>query len=225
LYARPEPDVLLTLIATLLGPAVAPADTIVTLGIVERDLTGDGVVEVLSLTGVGATIDSLEVTFRIQSSGRTLYAHTWPMTRILGFEGSRRVLSDAELRAHLKEFGGWFFEESKFMTPDGFLAELRDQAPLYIAQIPSLIARARRYRYVLDSILTAGEDSGQARRKAPYTLGQYETPGNLSHATAVWEEIRAAPVIVFEYSIGGDAVTAIVWSPTDRHFYDIFNCC
>jgi len=217
--------VLVSLFATLLGTAVPPADTVVTLGIVERDLTGDGIAEVLSLTGVGATIDSLDVTFRIQSSGRTLYADTWLMTRTVGFGSSRRILTDTELRAHLKEFGGWFFEESKFMTPDRFLAELRDQAPLHIAQIPNLIARDRRHSYVVDSMITAGEDSGQARRKAHFALGQYETPSNLSRATAVWKEIRTAAVTVFEYSIGGDAVTAIVWSPTDRRFYDIFKCC
>jgi hypothetical protein len=70
----------ISLLIALLGAPLPRADTVVTLGVVERDLTGDGVPEVLSLTGVGATIDSLDVTFRIQAAGQTLYAETWPIT-------------------------------------------------------------------------------------------------------------------------------------------------
>ncbi|MCI0353869.1 MAG: hypothetical protein L0099_02345 [Acidobacteria bacterium] len=112
-----------------------------TLGIVERDLTGDGVPEVLSLTAIGETVDSLDVTFLIQSSGRTLYKTTWPMTRTVGFDAGRRRLSDAELHAHLQEFGGWFFEESKFMSPTSFLSWLQASARLHVPRIPEVIAR------------------------------------------------------------------------------------
>src|SRR5688500_11950377 len=38
-------------------------DTVIVLGMVERDLTGDGQPEVLRLTGVGQSTDSLDVTF------------------------------------------------------------------------------------------------------------------------------------------------------------------
>jgi hypothetical protein len=79
------------------------------------------------------------------------------------------------------------------MTPDRFVAELHDMAPLHIAEIPTLIAR--------------------------------QASGTLSRAATIREEIQATPVTVFEYSIGGDSVNAIVWSPTDRRFYDILDCC
>lgn len=189
---------LASLILTLLHSSVPTTDTVVTLGTVERDLTGDGIPELLSLTGTGVTIDSLQVTFTISSSGHTLYSDTWSMTRTVGFDAGRRVLSDAELQTRLRDFGGWFFEESQFMRPDQFLARLRSDARLHIAEIPSLIARERRSQGVVDSLISPA---------------------------AAWEAIRAAPVTVFQYSVGGDAVTAIVWSPTDRRFYDIFDCC
>ena len=197
---------LVALVATVLVSSVAAADTVVTLGIVERDLTGDGVPEVLSLTGIGETVDRLDVTFMIQSLGRTLYRTTWPMTRTLGFGSSRRILSDAELQTHLQEFGGLFFSESKFMSPEGFVAELRDQARDHIRRIPDMIARDRRYQEVLDSMITGGEHPREARRRAQFALGHYDTPSNLSRATAVWEEMRAGGVTVFEFSVGGDAV-------------------
>jgi hypothetical protein len=92
------------------GAPVPTVDTVVTLDVVERDLTGDGVAEILSLTGVGATIDSLDVTFRIQSSGQTIHTETWPMTRTVGFDAGRRTLSATEHHARLKEFGSWFLE-------------------------------------------------------------------------------------------------------------------
>lgn len=189
---------LASLILAVLHVSVPIKDTVVTLGIVERDLTGDGAPELLSLTGTGVTIDSLEVTFTISSFGDTLYVDTWSMTRTVGFDRGRRVLTDAQLQTRLKDFGGWFFEDSKFMTPDQFVAWLSSHARLHIAEIPNLIARDRKLRGAGDS---------------------------LTSPAAAWEAIRAAPVTVFQYSAGGDAITAIVWSPTDQRFYDIFNCC
>ena len=59
-----------------------PTDTVLVLGLVERDLTGDGQPEILRLTGVGRTTDSLDVTFVIESSGDTLFRRELePLTR------------------------------------------------------------------------------------------------------------------------------------------------
>jgi hypothetical protein len=176
-------------------------DTTLTFGQIKRDLTGDGVPEVLRLTGIGKTIDSLEVTFEIRSSGQLLYTITWPMTRAVGPERNR-LLSDAELRAHLAGFGREFFGKSQFKSADVFLTTLHDQAPLHIGQIPEVIARQRR-RQQGDSLTTS----------------------ELTRASAVWEEMRAAKVTAFEFSTGGDTATAIAWSPTDRRFYRLFECC
>src|SRR5258705_924925 len=67
--------------------------TTVQLGTVTRDMTGDGVPEVLSLIGRGPTIDSMEVTFSITSAGVTLYDTRWQSTRTVGFDAGRRQLS------------------------------------------------------------------------------------------------------------------------------------
>jgi len=182
------------LLATVLVMTHTTADTTVRLGTVERDLTGDGVPETLSLTGRDQTVDSVEVTFTITSSGRTVYERKWPMTRAVGFDAGRRLLSAAEHRTRLNELGRSFFADDKFMSPDRFLTKLRASAPRHIGLIPEVIAR---------------------------DLG----PNNLSRARLVWEEMQTAGITVFEFSVGGDAVTCIGWSGSDHRFYHLLECC
>ena len=130
---------LLSVCTTTLALLVGTADTTVTFGVVERDLTGDSIPEVLTLVGKGNAIDSLEVSFTIQSSGRSLYSRRWRLTRAT-FDRRRRI-SDAELRRRLTDYGRWFFEDSKFMSPEDFLSSLKTSARLHIALIPEVIAR------------------------------------------------------------------------------------
>ena len=56
---------------------VLQPDTTVVLGLVGRDLTGDGKPEILRVLGVGPTIDNLEATFTVESAGTTLYRFTF----------------------------------------------------------------------------------------------------------------------------------------------------
>jgi hypothetical protein len=90
---------MLTSFLALLVFSTAVPDTTLNLGVVQRDLTADGVPETLSLVGRGKSTDSLEVTFSITSSGRTVYETRWRMTRVVGFDAGRRVLSAAEHRS------------------------------------------------------------------------------------------------------------------------------
>jgi len=132
----------------------------VQLGTVQRDLTGDGVPETLTLTGRGQTIDSLDVTFAITSSGRTLYETRWRVTRVVGYDAGRRTLSVAQHRQRLHELSGLFFAAEKFLSPDGFLTKWRAQARGRVAQIPEMIARqagdTARGRQVWDEMQRAG---------------------------------------------------------------------
>ena len=186
---------LMPLFAVLLAIGTAAPDTVVNLGTVRRDLTGDGVPEVLRLVGVGRTIDTLRVTFSIESAGQVLYADTFPITRVVREPGRRGRMSDTEYRSHLAGFGRSFFDARKFMTPAQFVAKLGQAAREHVAEIPHLI--------------------GPVRRAA----------GDTTSGGTVWEEIQRAGVTVFEYSPGGDRVTAIVWSARDRTFYRILECC
>jgi len=152
--------VLLSFLATLLVMSPTPTDTTVTISTVKRDLTGDGVPEVLSLTGTGPTIDSLNVTFTIESLGRRLYSTTWIQKRA-DFGGPRR-LSDREFRARLNEYASEFFEDSRFMSPEGFVSWLRSSARLHIPLIPDVISHqltprdSSRARMIWDQMRTAG---------------------------------------------------------------------
>ena len=58
--------------AAIVTAAFLQADPTIVLGLVERDLTGDGKPEVMRLVGVGP-IDNLAVTFTVESAGRTIY--------------------------------------------------------------------------------------------------------------------------------------------------------
>lgn len=181
-------------LAIALAASGVGADSVLTFGRVERDLTGDGMAESLSLTGTHTTPDRVDVTFSIQSSGRTLYSTKWSMSRMEGYDGPRRRLSDANWQKRLQELGGWFFGPSKFMTPDGFVAMLRKNARLHVDRIPDVIQ----------------SDGAQ---------------GDVTRAASLWAEMQTAGVTVFEFSTGGDGVTAIAWSPSDKRFYRLWECC
>ena len=75
-------------------------DTKIVLGVVERDLTGDGKPEILRVVGAGPTRDTLEVTFTIESEGKGVYR-----SRLMP------VVSD---RARVEEFRRWFFGREKY---------------------------------------------------------------------------------------------------------------
>jgi hypothetical protein len=111
-------------------------DTTVVLGRVERDLTGDGELEILRVVGVGPTIYDLGVTFTVESAGKTIYRYDMRrMTRT----ANRHVKSRAQYRAWIKEFGRSFFLEKKFMRPQEYVDYLRRHARRHIADIPNRI--------------------------------------------------------------------------------------
>ena len=147
------------LTAALLMP-LAPRDTTITFGIVTRDLTGDTIPEVIALTASGQTIDDLAVSFTIRSSGRTLYTKTWRLARENYDGGGRPPV--AEHRARLSEYGQWFFGDTKFMSPERFLANLRSSARLHIPLIPEVISHqmprpdSTRARRIWEEMHTAG---------------------------------------------------------------------
>jgi hypothetical protein len=171
------------------------ADTTVILGFVERDLTGDGKPETLRVVGVGHTVDSLAVTFSIESSGRAIYRFSLaPLTRTVGFDAGRRTVSADEHRARLKEFGPWFFAEGKFQSPSAFVDSLRVWARGRVAQIPEVIARDRQ-------------------------------PTDSISAILIWQDIQNPGGTIFTFSPGGDAIVAIGWSARAQRFYRLLECC
>jgi hypothetical protein len=107
----------------------------------ERDLTGDGRADVLRLIGRGRTVDSLGVTFSIESSGRIVFElRCSPLTRTVGLDARRRRLSPSAHRTRLREYGVWFLEDGKFTSVDGFVGWLRDAEPRHVALVPHVIA-------------------------------------------------------------------------------------
>jgi len=187
---------LLTIPCLLIASAVSfQPDTTVVLGLVERDLTGDGKPETLRVVGVGPTIDNLDATFTIESAGKTIYRFKLErLTRIVGFDAGRQVLSAEQHRARLTELRQWFFAEEKFQRPAEFVDSLRVSARLRVPEIPDVIARDKQ-------------------------------PSDTRDGGEIWEEIRKSPVTIFTFSPGGDAIVAIGWSTRAGRFYRLLECC
>jgi hypothetical protein len=215
----------LAVAALALGVPIQP-DTVRVLGAVERDLTGDSRPEVLRVVAEGESVDSLAVTLTIESSGQILFRTALaPLTRTVGYDAGRRRISPAEHRTRLEEFGDWFFAESKFMRPDTFVARLRGSAGAHVGLIPDVIDRDRRYPAVVDSLIRAGYARAEAERRVRFLLRSSGTPYDTANAVRTWAAIQRSGVTVFEYSPGGDALTAIAWSVRDRRFYRLLDCC
>jgi hypothetical protein len=171
-------------------------DTTLVLGQVRRDLTGDGDPEDLTLFGIGWSTDSLNVALAIESRGRLLYrSELLPLTRTVGFDGSRRTRSSQEHEAYLAEYGSWFFGDSKFMKPPLFEQRWRAMASRHVDAIPSKLSKD----------LGSGADA-------------------LRGAEA-WREMHRVGVTIFQFSPGGDRIMAIGWSPTHKRFLNLVECC
>lgn len=211
------------ILSVLVSTSPAVADTVVVLGTVERDLTGDGAAEVLRLVGAGESVDSLDVTFSIASAGTIIYqTRLWPLTRTRGLGTDRRPLTSDAHRAHLKEFAAWFFGDSKFMTPDQFVVEVRSWGARFEPGIPEAIARDHRLQLIVDSLSDMGHTRAEAETRARSLLG---TSVDVAIGITRWEAIQAADVTVFVFSPGGDRIQAVAWSARDRRFYQLVECC
>jgi len=170
-------------------------NTTLVLGLVERDLTGDGKPEILRVIATGPTRESLDPIFTIESAGRTIYRYRLEsLTRTVRFDAGRHVISAERYEAQLKEFARWFFAEEKFQRPAEFLDSLRVMARLSVPEIPNVIAR--------DQEVSDPRD-----------------------ASEIWDEILKSRVTVFTFSPGGDRVVAIGWSERAGRFYRLLECC
>jgi hypothetical protein len=188
----------LALVLSLIGtPATAmQADTVILLGSRTVDITGDGRGEVLQLVGTGASSDSLAVTFSITSDGQLLYSQSvWPLTRMIGFDAARRRTSATEHQQRIQELGAFFFAEENFLSPPAFIERLSGSAPRHIDSIPAVIARH------------GGPDIDHQA------------------AAAIWANVLESKATIFEFSVGGDGLSAIVWSEAVGRFVQLWECC
>jgi hypothetical protein len=227
------PSLALATAATLASPASAApfatasalttpsADTTVVLGTRSIDMTGDGQPETLRLVGEGASLDSLELTFTIESNGAVLYAHRMaPLTRTVGYDGNRRTLTRAEQLERVNGYGAWFFDERKFTGPEELDEDWSEQR---ITRIPEAIARELVRQQVNDSLMAAGEEP-DPRSSLAFHRRMAARP-DTTGAGSIWQEIRDHGSIVFNHSPGGDVVRFVVWSPSEQTFVNLIDCC
>jgi hypothetical protein len=163
---------MLTLATLLIALSLArQTESTHVLGRSERDLTGDGKPEILRVVGVGPAIDDLDVTFTIESAGKTIYRYELGrMTRTTDRDGIR----PARYRAWIKDF---FFIEEKFMRPQEYVEFLRKSARSRIAEIPSVIENDR-----LPSDQVPGTVIWDEIQKAPVTIFRFSPGGDIIEA-------------------------------------------
>jgi hypothetical protein len=215
-----------TLLTVGLLALPAPPDTTVVLGLLERDLTGDGQLEVLRLQGVGESTDSLTVTFTIEAGDRVLYrASHLPVTKTVGYDAGRRLLSAEEHADRLAEYGAFFFADEKFQSPEQFVEDWLMNGRHHVLLIPEVIARDARRQVVIDSLVSEGQELETATQGSWRLLGDTNSPEALARGEGVWMSIQRSRMTVFEYSPGGDSVIPIAWSEAEGRFYRLVECC
>lgn len=172
-------------------------DANLVLGVIEKDLTGDGQPEILRLVGVERAVDHVDVTLTIESPGRILFRFQLaPLTRTVGYDAGRVKISAEEYLVRLKEFPSWFFAKDKFHTADQFVEYLRAIAP-----------------------------AGGRSTEIPDVIDRQRTQDDARDASEIWDEILKSPGVNFTFSPGGDAVYAIGWSERAGRFYPLLECC
>lgn len=184
---------------------------------IQRDMTGDGIPEVLQLTARGTRIDSLNVRFEIASRDRVLFEAEWNTRG--HFNWDRRTHSDAEVRLGTEAALESFFESRRFTEIGDFQSPMREPEDVPLA----VINRQQRYASILDSLVIQGEDSPEARQAA--IQGRYAPPYESPRSKATWQAMLDRRVLVFAFSPGGDSVQTIAWSPLDQRFYELMECC
>jgi hypothetical protein len=175
--------------------AFATSDTTIVLGSATRDLTGDHTPDTLTLRGVGPSADSLNLRLTIKSGTRIIFDVQLHPISRMHYEREIRPYLRLTYEEWLKDLGQSFFSDRKFLTPAAFVTQMKASAPGHVPLIPQVIARA------------GGFEADTAR------------------AMTIWSEIQRSDVVIFEYSPGGDVITAIAWSKRDRRFYDLIQCC
>ena len=80
------------------------------------------------------------LTLAIESDGKTIYRYDMArLTRTVGFDAGRRVISEEQHRTRIKEYGQSFFLDEKFTRPQEFVEFLRTSARRHIAEVPNVI--------------------------------------------------------------------------------------
>jgi hypothetical protein len=145
--------------------------------------------------GVGPSADNLAVTFTIASAGRTIYRYDLWPMTRVAGFDAGRHVLSAEQHRARLEEFGPWF----------FGAEKFERPDEFVANLRKQApARAAEIPEVIE----------RDRASADTVAGD-----------DIWREIRTAPVTVFTFSPGGDALVAIGWNARAKRFYRLLECC
>lgn len=171
------------------------SDTVIVLGSRTVDMTGDGQAEELQVVGVGQSPDSLAVTFSITSGGRTLFSE--------------------RLRPMTRTIG--FDAGKRTLSP----AEHRKR----MDEFADFFFDPEKFRSPTDFLKMLEESARLHIQRIPEVIAGQRRGADSRTAAEIWNEMRNRDLTIFQYSAGGDGLTAIAWSPSDQRFYRLWECC
>ena len=181
--------------ATLSQARGLQADDTILLALVERDLTGDGAPEVLRVVGAGPATDSLDVTLTVESEGRRVYRY--------------------ELAPLGQTIG--FDAGRRVLSPEEQRTRIRELGKWFFAE-----SKFQRPEEFVESLRDAGP---RLVGEIPNAIARDRQASDTVPGDEIWEEIRKAPVTIFTFSPGGDAIVAIGWNERAGRFYRLLECC
>ena len=167
----------------------------VLLGQVETDLTGDGTPEMLRVAGVGPMTGTLDVTFTIESEGRIIYQY--------------------KLAPLGRTLG--FDSGGRVLSPKEHRTRISEFGKWFFAE-----SRFQRPEDFVEGL--RGSAPGRVA-EIPGAIARDRQPSDTVPGAVIWEEIREAPVTIFTFSPGGDAIMAIGWNERAGRFYRLLECC
>jgi hypothetical protein len=185
-------------------------------------LTGDKVLDTLTLIAMGTRVDSLRITLTIRSRGRRIYKATWLSTWYFEYDAPIDSIPEPRKRSvvftHLKEI----FSPENY-GPLDITGIAQDWSPKNEDDPRSEMAFHLSYDRALDSLRRIRIDSAEAEERARNYARQ--APVDSARVRAAWAEMVHRRPVAFTYFSGGEATQTIVWSPRLGRFVVVFACC
>jgi hypothetical protein len=177
------------------------------------DLTGDGAPEHLTLVAHGPRYDSLDVRLEIRGSDdAVLYAADWGSEMYFKYEPAAGQ-ADSTIRRKVTALLDRVLSDTAFVRPRGG----RGNGPV--------VADTSTIRY--DVAEQTWRTSHGVAPFAPLPTSAYgaidSVRVDMARVQRIAGEVAAAPT--FTYFSGGELTRTLAWSPSERRFVRIFECC
>ena len=195
--------------------AESAADTLSIAHEASRDLTGDGVLERITVVARGPAYDSMDVRLAISGRGQVLHAAEWS-TGLYFFYEDRALLADSVVETRVRE-------HLADLVTDG-LSESGPPVQWWSERERTREMRASIRHSVAESMWRESHRvpvSEPLPREAYAGIAALQPPE--ARVDSLVKELRDKPV--YSYYAGGEANYYIAWSDREQQFHVVYSCC